>query len=99
MVETAIPTKVVYFTVRVPFNHAYDGRHRAAEIANRYLYDGWTVVDARDDYDNELFLVTVRLESFEPEGGEFLDRRVQYQRDRFASGMYGTTEPVILGRI
>ena len=89
------PSSVAYFTVTVPFSRTTDEtetprRDRAAEIVDRYLYRGSvTTIDTVPDA--EVFEVTVRRE-FWP--GENPTTALQNQRDRYTSGLYGTSEPV-----
>jgi hypothetical protein len=91
--ESLIPVAVAYFTVRVRANYKEDARH----VVEAYLYSGAEVVRADLDTTDFNYAVLVRTESCQ--SAHELGQRVQYQRDRLASGLYFSTEPRFLGLV
>lgn len=87
------PRSLAYFNAYVPKRSA-DSPERAEEIVARYLYGGFMVygVDSHTPEmvdDDAYYRVAIRYVDHWGEG------RVQQQRDRLASGMYLTSEPVV----
>jgi hypothetical protein len=90
------PTYTAYFSVGVPVDHANRETARAREIIARYLYGGAEILgDVEVNDDLTLFTATVVTLGYQT--GAELARRVQTQRDRFASGLYPTTDPMFMG--
>lgn len=93
LIALPAPVAVAYFTVFVRVDQADRQGSRAMEIVQRYLYQGEAVADEVSD-DLETFQVLVRVESRGTV--EDLRQRLQVQRDRLSSGLYASSEPVIL---
>ena len=97
MTNNTIPVAVAYFTVRVPANGTIVYGSDAQRVVEAYLYSG-AEVDATDidmvDVNHPVYIITVRIENWKSVAD--LTGRVQYQRDRFSSGLYSSTEPKIL---
>lgn len=93
---TTYPVLVAYMTVSVPVQRttasALVDNDDAKRIVQRYLYGNWSIVSQGLDADAMIHEVVVRYESTWEKDVDL----IQMQRDRFASGMYGTTEPVVL---
>jgi len=95
--NTPLPAAVAYFTVRVPANGTDVQEEADAErVVERYLYNGSVVtVDFdMDDFDHPVYIVMVRVQNWKSVAD--LTGQIQYQRDRFSSGLYSSTEPKIL---
>ena len=91
-----VPTNVAYLTVRISakVNGSNPLFNEDAErIVTNYLYQG-TIVGTDLDWDDDVYLVLVRIEGYSSEVA--LMRTIQIQRDRFASGLIFCTEPQIL---
>lgn len=92
------PQAIVYFTVKVPARPDFF-EEDAIRLVQRYLYTGlrFFCTGATDYGDDDVWYVQVQGTS--DVGLNDLARRVQDQRDRFASGMYYfAAEPVYFDR-
>lgn len=94
------PAAIAYFAVRTPIDMtAQDyGLVRGKQAVEAYLYGGALWTDAvRPASEDDTWQQIVQVVDYR--GVDALRSRVQQQRDRFASGNYGTTEPVFLEQI
>ena len=91
-----IPTNVAYLTVRVVANVNTGSplfNEDAEKAVQAYLYSG-QIVATDLDFEDDIYHVLVRIEGFD--SLDQLKSRVQIQRDRLSSGLYGTSEPQFL---
>lgn len=103
-IPPAVAGAVAYFGVKVPQNGRVT-EARAREVIERYLYHPAEVTSVVADYsegglDDVVYMVTVRMEEYRHENAlSYLIGRVGHQRDRLASGLHPTTEPVFLAPV
>jgi hypothetical protein len=90
---TRLPREIAMFEVYVPVTKADGTSARAEEIVTRYLYSPSRVMGVALSEDFERFIVQVETTLYEPYGRSC----VQDQRDRLASGLYGTSDPIFFG--
>lgn len=81
----------VTFTVSTACPNDFKEIDRKTAEIERYLYSPFYVLGTEWEGDVLRVHVKARYEGIEPSRVDYL---VQYQRDRFASGMFPTTEPV-----
>ena len=92
-VQAFAPKAVAVYAVLVPSSEYAV----AVQKVRRYLYHGSTPVteSALYDEENDRLVIPIRAEYFPARSADLEEFRsqVQRQRDRFASGLYATTEP------
>jgi hypothetical protein len=83
---------VTAFAVKVPVRNEFNAVDKATTTVERYLYPPFRVLGT-EYVEGEDFLRVVVAGAFRS-GSTYDEARTNAQRDRFASGLYGTTEPI-----
>lgn len=81
----------VTFTVSTACGSADEIDRKTAEI-ERYLYSPFSVLSTEWSHGVLSVYIKGRYEGVDPDRVNYL---VQYQRDRFASGMFPTSQPLV----
>ena len=88
------PTVVGYFEVRTPWRSGGPNRDGVASEVERYLYGGFSRVETLPPVSeaDPYWTSTIRFESYRGDV-EQAKRDVEYQQDRFRSGLITPTDP------
>jgi len=86
----------VTFTVSTACPDVFEEIDRKTATIERYLYSPYSVTGTEAQGGVLRVFVSGRYEGIERSRVDYL---VQYQRDRFASGMFPTTEPVVKEKV